>query len=168
MQPEHILVAVDDSDSSRRSLRYVANIAARCTEFHLVLCHVLPPLPPGLLEFRGAEDPNEERAMDKQQEAAQARWLKQHSEPAAELLSRAAETLREAGVPAGRIETRLIKPVDHHGKLITSILDQAKEDGCRTIVVGRASFSWVRELLQSHLCNELVRQAPGFTTWVVE
>ncbi len=51
------LVSVDDSDSSIRSVTSVAEMIGTRDDFHVVLFHVLPPIPPELLEFGGAEDP---------------------------------------------------------------------------------------------------------------
>lgn len=37
-----------------------------------------------------------------------------------------------------------------------------------TIVVGRQSFSRLRDLFHYHVANELVRKGQGFSIWVVE
>lgn len=37
-----------------------------------------------------------------------------------------------------------------------------------SIVVGRRSHSWLREVVQHHIADELVRQGASFTIWVVE
>jgi K+-sensing histidine kinase KdpD len=52
--------------------------------------------------------------------------------------------------------------------LVNDIVDAGRTSGCRTIVVGRDSFSWLKRVLRRHVADELVRKAKGFTVWVVE
>ena len=61
-----ILVSVDDSDESIRVVQYVADIVGAREGFRIRLFHVLPPLPPELLEFGGAESPQRERSLDRE------------------------------------------------------------------------------------------------------
>jgi nucleotide-binding universal stress UspA family protein len=39
---------------------------------------------------------------------------------------------------------------------------------CDTVVIGRKSLSWLRELIDGDPAEELVRRGKGFTIWVVE
>ncbi len=49
-----LLVGVDDSDSSIRSVSYVADMVGARENFHIVLFHVLPSIPPELIGIRGS------------------------------------------------------------------------------------------------------------------
>ncbi|MGD0264179.1 MAG: universal stress protein [Candidatus Methylomirabilota bacterium] len=82
-------------------------------------------------------------------------------------LNAARATLREAGVPAGALETRFFDPVEGRdaGGEILKIAEARK---CHTVVIGRQSPSWFREFVQGDLAEELVRRGKGFTIWVVE
>ena len=51
-----LLVLVDESPASKRAVSYVARMVGRRRGFQLCLAHLLPPLPAGLMEFRGAEN----------------------------------------------------------------------------------------------------------------
>lgn len=52
------LIAIDDSDASRRAVKYVSKFVGRRKGFRICLVHVLRPLPPALLEHGGSEDPS--------------------------------------------------------------------------------------------------------------
>ena len=56
----------------------------------------------------------------------------------------------------------------NHEDLVNDILQAGRKDGCSTIVVGRESFSWLKEMFHHHVADELVRKAHGLTIWVVE
>jgi len=63
-QDTRLLIVFDDSDASVRAVRYVAKLVAQRRQFRICLVHVLPPLPPALMEHGGSEDPLEERRLD--------------------------------------------------------------------------------------------------------
>ena len=55
----------------------------------LVLLHALPPIPPELLEFGGAEDPEAERRLDAELKKEQAQWLDKAKKSANPILEKA-------------------------------------------------------------------------------
>jgi hypothetical protein len=58
----------------------------------MYLFHVLPPIPPRLLEFRGAENPQKEHMLSAEFRTAQAEWLEK-SEDSARILIKGAQTI---------------------------------------------------------------------------
>ena len=70
-------------------------------------------------------------------------------------------------MPAGAIEPRFFEPVEGRNGA-EEILKIAGARKCHTVVIGRQSLSWFRELVQGDLAEELVRRSKGFTIWVVE
>jgi hypothetical protein len=52
-----ILLAVDESENSRRVARYVGSLLRQTPDVALALFHVLKPMPRELLEHGGSEDP---------------------------------------------------------------------------------------------------------------
>jgi nucleotide-binding universal stress UspA family protein len=48
------------------------------------------------------------------------------------------------------------------------MLKFAKIRKCDTVVMGRASLSWLSELIHGDPAEELVRLGTGFTIWIVE
>jgi K+-sensing histidine kinase KdpD len=97
----------------------------------------------------------------------QERWIEQEAEKEGPILERAASILVEAGLPATMIE---IASGPSYGVIDvgSDCLRATRDRRCGTIVVGRSSLSWFRELFHRHHCHDLVRQARGFTVWVVE
>jgi K+-sensing histidine kinase KdpD len=50
----------------------------------------------------------------------------------------------------------------------TSILEAARANRCGTVVIGRESFPWLKELFQHHMGDELIRRGRGLAIWVIE
>ncbi len=161
------LVVADESHASKHAVAYVAKMIGRRKGFRLCLAHVLPPLPSQLLEFRGAENPDEEKRLDAELKAKQRRFLAVAREAAEKVLAGAFSTLRKAGVPRSMIETRFFASVNDGGAAL-QILKIARAGRYRTVVVGRESVSWFRDLFHGDLAEELVRQGRGLTIWVIE
>jgi nucleotide-binding universal stress UspA family protein len=162
-----ILVAVDDSEASTRAVRYVGSIVGRKRGFVARLLHVLNPLPPELREFRGAENGNEEVKLEGELIEKQEPLIARSESEAWPALERAKSILKKAGMPAEAIETEFWESVSR-GDLANDILEVGRLNDCGTIVVGRESFSWLREMFHHHVADELVRKGQGFTLWVVE
>lgn len=164
---KNILVSVDDSEESARVVRYVADIIGGRADFHIRLFHVLPPLPPNLLEFGGAENPKRERSLDRKIEDERDEWLDAAQKATQPVFDKAKSILEAAGVPPESLETQFGISVNQ-GDVVTDILDEARENDFGTIAVGRQSFSTLRELFEHHAADELVRHGQGLTIWVVE
>jgi len=160
-----ILVALDESEASRRML---PELAARAGSSHLVLFHVLPPFPPGLLESRGADDPREEQRIEGRQQRKQDEWLRQQAAGSTHLLAECRRTLETLGVVHDRIQIRIAEPIQVHGGLADTIIQEAKQLGCETIAVGRQAFSILRESFHTHLGDALRAQAQGLDVWIIE
>jgi len=168
MQTDEILVAMDDSEASRRLLAAVAARARQLDTVRVVLCHLLPPLPPELLESRGSENSEEERRIEHDQETAQAQLIAKETAAGEKLLAESKKALEGHGVGAERIQTKVTEPVDSHDKLVDALVAQAKKLGCGTIAVGRKSFPVLREILHAHLGEKLERRADGLKIWIVD
>jgi K+-sensing histidine kinase KdpD len=135
--------------------------------FHLCLAHVFPTLPPELLEFGGAEEPQEEESRHARHKADLERWIAAAKEAGARALEGARRILRKAGVAAAAIRTEFFDPVEGRD-VAEEILNLARVRRCHTIVIGRESHSWFTTLIRGDLVGELVRRGKGVTIWVVE
>jgi nucleotide-binding universal stress UspA family protein len=164
---KYILLAVDDSEATTRAVTYVASIIEGQPGFRLCLLHVFAPLPPQLLEFGGAENPAEEERWEAVQKDARTQWIAGAKACADDLFAKAQSILRTAGVPAHAVETQLAIPLSGEA-VVTNILEGARANQCGTVVVGRQSFSWLQELFQHHIGEELIRRGQGLAIWVVE
>jgi len=165
---EHgILVAVDESGASDRALRYVANMVGERSDVRIHLLHLLRPVPPAYREHGGSEDPDEERRLCEELRVQQENWIEKQATKEGPILARARSILVEAGVPETGIE---ISSSPSFGTIDVGpdCLTAARDGECETIVVGRTSLPWFRELFRHHHCHDLVKRARGFTVWVVE
>jgi nucleotide-binding universal stress UspA family protein len=73
----------------------------------------------------------------------------------------------DAAYHAGAIEAHYCYLIDG-SRATKEILQLARACKCDTVVVGKDSLSWLRELLDGNPAEELVRQGKGFTIWVIE
>lgn len=161
MLDTRLLIAVDDSDASRRAVKYVAKFVGRRKGFHICVVHVLRPLPPELLEHGGSE------LLERDLKVEQTRWISAAKKGARKDLDQAVAMLRKAGVPAKALQSLFCEPGEGPATA-NALLDMAKECQCRTVVVGRQSVSWLHELFSQDLSEELLRHGNGFCLWVVE
>lgn len=167
MTDTRFLVLVDDSETSRRAVAYVAGMVGRQRGSRFYLAHPVAPLPARLLEFRGASNPYEEERLDTRLKERQNRWTSKARDGAERLFARAQATLRKAGVTPDAITTEFFAPASGR-KTADALLKLARANRCKTVVVGRRSVPWLRKLLNKELAQELVQRGTGFTIWVVE
>ncbi len=165
-QPRLLLV-LDHSPASQRAIDYVAETAARCGAFRLYLANLLPPVPPELLEFGGAENPREEERLSQSLRLEQQGWIKTAKKRAQHSLSKVRAKLRQAGVVAGAAVARFSDPLDDRSSA-EEVLEMARRYRCGTIVIGHQAHSWFRQLIKRDLAEELVRRGRGFSFWIVE
>jgi nucleotide-binding universal stress UspA family protein len=159
----NLLIAVDDSEATARAVTYVASIVGRHRHVRLHLWHVAPILPE-LLEFGGSEHVRAEE--DREAEIAKLR-LAYLEDLAQAVFAQARAILDHGGVPARAVKTHVLTTINGED-VIQNLLEAAQTNACDTIVVGRQSHAWLRELVQHHIADELVRQGEGLTIWVVE
>jgi nucleotide-binding universal stress UspA family protein len=162
-----ILVALDQDATVDEVVTYVAKITSGQEGLAIRLLHYIPPLPPQLREFRGAEDPKTEQRLDRELDIKCQQWTQNAERDARASLRQAKTLLTDSGISEGSIETT-IRQVENHENLIDDLIGAANEDQCHTIVVGRSAFPWLKELFQRHVADELVKKASGMTIWVVE
>lgn len=161
-----ILIAVDDSKAAEHTLRYVAGMMAGRSDVGVRLLHLLPPVPPDLLEHGGSEDPATERELNRQVRAARDAWIDTKKKEAEPVLENA-KAILAASLPRDSITTECRASVDAVA-VARDCMEAAADSGCGTIAIGRESLPWYRELFHTHACDELVKHAKGVTVWVVE
>ena len=159
----NLLIAVDDSEATARAVTYVASIVGRHRDVHLHLLHVAPILPE-FLEFGGSENPQVEENREAELATSRLSYLEDLAQA---VFAQAQATLDRAGVSARVVKTHFLTTVNGQD-VIQNLLEAAQTNACDTIVVGRQSHSWLREVVRHHVADELVRQGEGFTIWVVE
>ncbi|MFZ0880656.1 MAG: universal stress protein [Candidatus Acidiferrales bacterium] len=159
MKNSKLLIVVDESPATRKALQYAARMAAARPNFRLCLAHSVLAPPRQLVEFRGAEKGRVR--------AYKSRWISAGELTEQRALQSANAILRKGGISRGAIEAHFCYLVD--GSLATQeILKLARLRKCDTVVIGRASLSWLGKLIHGDPAEEFVRQGKGFTIWVVE
>jgi len=162
-----ILVAVDDSDAAARAVEYVVQVVGGRERFRIHLLHVLPPLPPSVLEHGGAESPRGEAELERGLEARRRESLEDLCGRAEPLFDRARAVLQGAGFASGAITTECVESVDTPA-IARSCLESADANACGTIAIGRETLKGYREIVHRHVAESLVKQGAKHTIWVVE
>lgn len=164
---DKFLIAVDESATSLKAVSYVSQILRGRTDVHVRLLHVLPPIPPGFLEFGGAEHPQIEQRLSDELRQDQARWIESAKRNAQASLDKALAILIQGGLSSHEVSTSFSSPI-HRPDVAHEILKAAQTWKCGTLVVGRHARSWIREIRSTHVGEDLVRKGQGFAIWVVE
>jgi nucleotide-binding universal stress UspA family protein len=167
MDANNILVAIDDSASSERAIKQVAGAMRDPSASRITLLHVIRPVPPKILEHGGGEDPQQEQRLEAERDADQAAWRQQAEQDAQPVFANALSVLKAANVPDKAIETQIYAPVPGED-IAAAIVNVARDNACGTVVVGRSSYSWLREVIYTHVADQLMQQEPKLRLWVVE
>jgi len=159
-----ILVAVDESENSTRAVQYVGSLLRETPNTAVTLFHVLKPMPRGLLEHGGSENPAAEARLSEQLRKDQETWIRQEAERECPFLLKAFETLTQSGFDRSRVTLR----IGHEDDIARNILEEARNGKHETIVVGRHGSSGIKRLFGGGVTDQLLRDAKGFAIWVVE
>jgi nucleotide-binding universal stress UspA family protein len=162
---QRILVAVDESEASRRAIDYVADMLGGRHGFHVGLLHL--ELPPRMLEWGGSEDSNVEDEISSERAEVYQKLEEKKIEDGQHMLEKLKGILTERGIDVTALLVRFEEPLDRK-HIAHDVLNIAKERDYGTIVVGRHSFSGLKRLFQHHVGEELVRAGKRVTIWVVE
>lgn len=159
-----ILVAVDESENSHRVLQYVGSLLSRTPDLILTLFHVLKPMPRGLLEHGGSENPAAEAQLSEQLRNEQEAWIRKESEAECHVLKEACETLKQYGFDMSHVDLKY----GHEDDIARSILEEARSGQHETVVVGRHGTSRIRRIFGGGTTDHVLRDAKGLAIWVVE
>jgi nucleotide-binding universal stress UspA family protein len=167
MVDKNLLVVLDDSAASKRAVKYVGTFVGKRKGFQISLLHVLAPVPTGLLEHGGSENPAKEARLDAEEKAKQHRWTSNANKASQKGLDEARAILRSAGIASAAVKALTYEPGENEDAA-DIILNMARERRCRSIVVGRQSVSWFQKLFSEQLSDELVRRGKEFCVWAIE
>ena len=149
-QPHSLLVAVDESENSRRAVDYLALWTACNEAARIVLVHVI-------------KEPSEDVLPDQDERET---YLGQKRESAEALLARSAERLESWGIPSDRIHTKTLE-CSPPQTVVDAILAEIQEDEYDTIVLGRRGVSKKEEYIFGSVSQRLVREVVDISVWVV-
>jgi nucleotide-binding universal stress UspA family protein len=147
---KNILIAVDDSDNSRRAVSYVAQLLGGIAGFRITVLHVVPEV-------------EEDYFATEQEKDA---WLQKYREKIDTLLENYRQRLVESGFPPDHVSVR--SPLRYCPSMAECILTERDELEYDTIVVGRQGISRKEEFLFGSISSKIVTHARNCTVWVVE
>ena len=161
---EKILVSIDATESSEKAVAYLANLGGLIGSCQLTLCHILPTIPPDMLEDGGSENPDVELALKAGRDEDIGEWEDKIKTTTRKIFEGYKKKLVDSGIPAANINTKVIGRTLDIGK---SVVNTAKKGGYTTIVVGRRGVSFLQELALGSVSYRIVKLAKDITVWVV-
>jgi nucleotide-binding universal stress UspA family protein len=147
---KNILIAIDDSDNSRRAVQYVGYLLGNMEGIHVTLLHVIP-------------EPEEDYFPEDEQKQ---QWLTKYREKLDAILEEYRQMLVADGFKKNAIEKRLT--LRYCPSMAECILAERDERLYGTIVVGRQGLSRKEEFLFGSISSKIVNHARRCTVWVVE
>jgi nucleotide-binding universal stress UspA family protein len=147
---KNFLIAVDDSDNSRRAVQYVGYLLGHMKGVHVTLLHVIP-------------EPEEDYFPEDEQKR---QWLKKYREKLDAILDEYGRMLVADGFTEDAVEKRLT--LRYCPSMAECILAERDERQYATIVVGRQGLSRKEEFLFGSISSKIVNHAHHCTVWVVE
>ena len=146
---KNFLIAVDDSDNSRRAVRYAGHLLGGMHGAHATLLHVIP-------------DPEEDYFPEDEQKQ---RWLDSYRKKMDAVLEAYRQMLVDDGLPVEAVDTRL--PLRYCPSMAECILSERDQRQYGTIVVGRQGLSRKEEFLFGSISSKIVNHARRCSVWVV-
>jgi len=158
---EKMLIAFDGSDCSFRAVDYSGRHFSCLQDLRVVLLHVIP-YPPAPLWDDGHIPGSEEKEF---RDRLLSQWLTDQKTRFEELFRQAIKILTDKGISPDRIE---IKSISDSVDAAESILEEARDGGYQTIVMGRRGLSRAKRLFIGSVTNKIIGQGAGITVCVVE
>ena len=156
-----ILVAIDGSKHSSRVIEYCGKQFSGMSDLSLTLFHVLPNLPARFWEeghiLTGGEMTARRVVADK--------WLINEKLATEPMFQSAIEILTRAGIDRERIETKTIYDSTNE---VASILEETRDGGYLTLVLGRYGLSWIDEHVLGSTTGKIIHRGAGLAICVVE
>ncbi|MGD1073632.1 MAG: universal stress protein [Bryobacteraceae bacterium] len=156
-----ILVGIDGSKHSSRVIEYCGKQFSGMSDLSLTLFHVLPNLPTRFWDDGHILTKEEKEA----RQGVVDKWLGNRKLATGPMFRDAIETLTGAGIPREQIETKTIPDSTNE---VTSILEEARDGGYLTLVLGRYGLSWVDEHVLGSTTGKIIHLGAGLAICVVE
>ncbi len=150
VKDKHLLIAVDETESSRRAVLYVADILGGFPGFTVTLLRVIP-------------EPEEDFFDTEEDRTA---WTREKLESANKMLATYRQVLIQAGFPEEKVNYRSC--VGDKDSFAEAILETRCDLTCCTVVVGRHHKSRTEEFLFGSTSSKLIHDAKNCAIWVVE
>ena len=159
-QPGKYLVAMDGSDEAMRAVDYVGTMLAG-SDCAVTLFHVLRSFEFLSLGFEGAFVPSPEVLGGEEEIKAE---FQREKEAIKTVCNEAQDRLEKAGLKGDQINTKIVTGAASRAK---AIVEEAKNEGYGTIVVGRRGLSRVEEFFMGRVSSKVIQLAKEMAVWVI-
>jgi nucleotide-binding universal stress UspA family protein len=156
-----ILLAIDNSECAKKAVAYVGEQFSNMKDLKITLLHVLPYLATSLWDD-GHILSEEERT---QRKKVVDRWMKNQQLKLEPMFTNASGILTKGGIKPEQIET---KAITDSMDVADSILEEAKNGGYQTLVMGRRGLSPAKRLLIGSVTTKIINHGAGITLCIVE
>ncbi len=146
----NILLAVDESENSRRAVSYVAQMLGGFQGFKIMLLHVIQP-------------PEEDYFATEEEKGA---YYQEYKKNIGQKLDEYRQILIDSGFTASDISIH--SPERYCPSMGECILSEQSQAKFSTIVIGRKGLSRKEEFLFGSVSDKIVKHANDCTVWVVE
>jgi nucleotide-binding universal stress UspA family protein len=155
-----MLIGINDKNCSLRAVTYVMRQYPEVHDLEVTLVHVIPDLPAMYWDdghiLGAAEEEDRRRVIET--------WANRQREYIGPILEGAARELVKHGFAAERVATRITLG---SGDVADSLLDQAREGGFTTILVGRCGLADGKHFIVGSVVSKLIHKAVGLAICVV-
>ncbi len=158
--PVNLLLALDGSEHSMKSARYVADLLRGRDDVSITLFHVLACLPSLTLEYY--------EGLAQTVRVPERDWVKDAKASANEFLQEAKDVLQEAGFTDEQIRMKFSTPIQESSNVAHTICRECRNEQYDTIVIGKHGHSRIHEFLIGSVAEKVVRHTNKCVVWVIE
>ena len=156
-----MLLSIDGSECSLRAVEYTGKQFSGVGDLQITLLHVLP-YPPAPLWDDGHIPTEEEK---EEREKAIERWLAGQRVKTEPLFDRAMAILTGAGISPTLLAKKVISDSTD---VADSILEEARDGGYQTLVLGRRGLSPLKKVFMGSVTTKIINHGAGVAVCVVE
>ena len=156
-----MLIAIDGSDCSLRAVEYAGRQFSGVSDLQITLLHVLP-YPPAPLWDDGHIPTKKDK---EEREKAIERWLANQRARTEPLFDKALAILDEAGISRSQLAK---KTISDSSDIADSILEETKDGGYQSLIVGRCGISAMKSFLIGSVTTKIINRGAGVAICVVE
>ena len=156
-----MLIAIDGSQCALKAVDYVGRQFSGVDDLLITLLHVLPYPPAPLWDDGHIPTKEEKEGRDNAIET----WLKVQRSKAEGIFGKAVDILTSNGFSAHQIEK---KTVSDSTDVASSILEETRDKGYQTLIVGRCGHSRTKQFIIGSVTMKIISHGAGVAICVVE
>jgi nucleotide-binding universal stress UspA family protein len=146
---QNILISVDDSQNSRRSVIYVARMLKGLPDVHVTVLHIIP-------------EPDDDFFPSPEQKT---QWIEQYEQKVNLMMENYRDMMVRHGMALEKLT--LVSKRMYCPSIAECILKERRAIGAGTIVIGRRGLSRSEEFLFGSTSSKIVNHARDCAVWVI-